>query len=130
MTKDGVETDLDLGHYERFLDLELTRKNTTLSGRLLRDLIADERAGKFGGQTVQMVPHLTNSIKAAIREAADGDVHIMEIGGTVGDYEGLSFIEAIRGFALDVGRDNCLFVHIVSILQKFLSVLLNLIKSF
>ncbi len=69
-------------------------------------MIADERAGKFGGQTVQMVPHLTNSIKAAIREAAEGDVHIVEIGGTVGDYEGLSFIEAIRGFALDVGSGN------------------------
>ncbi len=113
VTRDGAETDLDLGHYERFLDLELTRKNTTLSGRLLRDLINDERAGKFGGQTVQMVPHLTNAIKQAIHEAAEGDVHIVEIGGTVGDYEGLSFIEAIRGFALDVGRDNCLFVHVV-----------------
>ena len=65
-SSDVCSSDLDLGHYERFLDLELTRKNTTLSGRLLRDLIADERAGKFGGQTVQMVPHLTNSIKAAI----------------------------------------------------------------
>ncbi len=113
VTRDGAETDLDLGHYERFLDLELTRKNTTLSGRLLRDLINDERAGKFGGQTVQMVPHLTNAIKQAIHEAAEGDVHIVEIGGTVGDYEGLSFIEAIRGFALDVGRENCLFVHVV-----------------
>ena len=113
VTRDGAETDLDLGHYERFLDLELTRKNSTLSGRLLRDLIADERAGKFGGQTVQMVPHLTNAIKQAIHEAAEGDVHIVEIGGTVGDYEGLSFIEAIRGFALDVGRENCLFVHVV-----------------
>lgn len=113
VTKDGAETDLDLGHYERFLDLELTQKNATLSGRLLRDLIADERAGKFGGQTVQMVPHLTNSIKKAIHLAAEGDVHIVEIGGTVGDYEGLSFIEAIRGFALDVGRENCLFVHVV-----------------
>ena len=87
VTKDGAETDLDLGHYERFLDLELTQKNATLSGRLLRDLIADERAGKFGGQTVQMVPHLTNSIKKAIHLAAEGDVHIVEIGGTVGDYE-------------------------------------------
>ena len=113
VTKDGAETDLDLGHYERFLDLELTQKNATLSGRLLRDLIADERAGKFGGQTVQMVPHLTNSIKKAIHLAAEGDIHIVEIGGTVGDYEGLSFIEAIRGFALDVGRENCLFVHVV-----------------
>ena len=113
VTKDGAETDLDLGHYERFLDLELTQKNATLSGRLLRDLISDERAGKFGGQTVQLVPHLTNSIKRAITEAAEGDVHIVEIGGTVGDYEGLSFIEAIREYAHEVGRENCLFVHVV-----------------
>ncbi|MDO5343468.1 MAG: CTP synthase [Candidatus Saccharibacteria bacterium] len=113
VTKDGAETDLDLGHYERFLDLELTRKNSTLSGRLLRDLINDERAGKFGGKTVQLVPHLTNAIKRAIHEAADGDVHLVEIGGTVGDYESLSFIEAIRDFAHEVGRENCLFVHVV-----------------
>lgn len=113
VTKDGAETDLDLGHYERFLDLELTRKNSTLSGRLLRDLINDERAGKFGGQTVQLVPHLTNAIKQAIHQAAEGEVHLVEIGGTVGDYESLSFIEAIREFAQEVGRDNCLFVHVV-----------------
>lgn len=113
VTKDGAETDLDLGHYERFLDLELTQKNATLSGRLLRDLIADERAGKFGGQTVQLVPHLTNSIKRSITEAAEGQVHIVEIGGTVGDYESLSFIEAIREYSHEVGRDNCLFVHVV-----------------
>ena len=113
VTRDGAETDLDLGHYERFLDLELTQKNATLSGRLFRDLIADERAGKFGGQTVQLVPHLTNSIKKSIHEAATGDIHLVEIGGTVGDYEGLSFIEAIREFSLDVGRENCLFVHVV-----------------
>ncbi|OYW79993.1 MAG: hypothetical protein B7Z19_03960, partial [Polynucleobacter sp. 32-46-5] len=75
--------------------------------------ITDERAGKFGGQTVQLVPHLTNSIKNAITEAADGEVHIVEIGGTVGDYEGLSFVEAIREYAHDVGRENCLFVHVV-----------------
>lgn len=113
VTKDGAETDLDLGHYERFLDQELTLKNTTLSGRLLRDLIADERAGKFGGETVQLVPHLTNSIKKAIHQAAEGDIHIVEIGGTVGDFESLSFIEAIREFSMDVGRENCLFVHVV-----------------
>ena len=113
VTKDGAETDLDLGHYERFLDQELTRKNTTLSGRLLRDLIADERAGKFGGQTVQLVPHLTDAIKRAIHEAAEGEIHIVEIGGTVGDFEGLSFIEAIREFSQEVGRENCLFVHVV-----------------
>ena len=114
VTKDGAETDLDLGHYERFLDLELTQKNATLSGRLLSNLIADERAGKFGGKTVQLVPHLTGAIQDAIELAADGsDVHIVEIGGTVGDYEGLSFVEAIREFAGRVGRENCMYVHVV-----------------
>lgn len=114
VTVDGAETDLDLGHYERFLDLELTQKNATLSGRLLQQLIADERAGKFGGKTVQLVPHLTGAIQDAIQLAADGsDVHIVEIGGTVGDYEGLSFVEAIREFAGRVGRENCLYVHVV-----------------
>lgn len=114
VTKDGAETDLDLGHYERFLDLELTQKNATLSGRLLLDLIASERAGKLSGKTVQLVPHLTNAIQAAIEKAGKGnDIHIVEIGGTVGDYEGLSYIEAIREFAQKVGRENCLFVHVV-----------------
>lgn len=114
VTKDGAETDLDLGHYERFLDLELTQKNATLSGKLLSQLIADERAGKFNGQTVQLVPHLTGAIKDAIAAAGEGsDVHIVEVGGTVGDYEGLSFIEAIRDFATRVGRENCFYVHVV-----------------
>ncbi len=114
VTKDGAETDLDLGHYERFLDIELTQKNATLSGRLLSNLIADERAGKFGGKTVQLVPHLTNAIQDAIALAGDGsDVHIVEIGGTVGDYEGLSFVEAIREFGQKIGRENCLYVHVV-----------------
>ena len=116
VTRDGAETDLDLGHYERFLDIELTQKSATLAGRLLFELIADERAGKFGGQTVQLVPHLTQAIQRAILEAAeesDSDVHIVEIGGTVGDYEGLSFIEAIREFSQKNGRDHCLFVHVV-----------------
>ncbi len=114
VTVDGAETDLDLGHYERFLNLELTQKNATLSGRLMQQLIADERSGKFGGKTVQLVPHLTGAIQDAIQDAADGaDVHIVEIGGTVGDYEGLSFVEAIREFASRVGRENCLYVHVV-----------------
>ncbi|MEO5950742.1 MAG: CTP synthase [Candidatus Saccharimonadales bacterium] len=114
VTKDGAETDLDLGHYERFLDIELTQKSATLSGRLLRDLIADERAGKFGGKTVQLVPHLTAAIQRDIEKAAKGsDVHFVEIGGTVGDYEALSFIEAIREFSRKVGRSNCLFIHVV-----------------
>lgn len=114
VTKDGAETDLDLGHYERFLDLELTQKNATLSGKLLSQVIADERAGKFNGQTIQLIPHLTNAIQDAIQLAANGsDIHIVEIGGTVGDYEGLSYVEAIREFAGRVGRENCLYVHVV-----------------
>jgi CTP synthase len=114
VTKDGAETDLDLGHYERFLDLELTQKNATLSGKLLQELIEDERAGKFRGKTVQLVPHLTQAIQRAILAAGKGsDVHIVEIGGTVGDYEGLSYVEAIREFAQRVGREKCLFVHVV-----------------
>ena len=114
VTRDGAETDLDLGHYERFLDIELTQKNATLAGRLLSDLIMNERAGKFGGKTVQLVPHLTQAIQDAILTSANGsDIHIVEIGGTVGDYEGLSFVEAIREFAQKVGRDRCLFVHVV-----------------
>jgi CTP synthase len=114
VTKDGAETDLDLGHYERFLDIELTQQNATLSGRLLRDLIADERAGRFGGKTIQLVPHLTGAIQDSIVIASkDCDVHFVEIGGTVGDYEGLSFVEAIREFARKVGRENCLYIHVV-----------------
>ena len=114
VTRDGAKTDLDLGHYERFLDIETTKKSATLSGRLLLELIEDERAGKFGGKTVQLVPHLTQAIQRAIVEAGeDSDIHIVEIGGTVGDYEGLSFIEAIRELGQRVGRSNCLFVHVV-----------------
>ena len=114
VTKDGAETDLDLGHYERFLDIELTQKNATLQGRLMKELIEDERAGKMHGKTVQYVPHLSNKIQKAIATAGAGsEFHIVEIGGTVGDYEGLSFIEAIREFAQKVGRAHCLFVHVV-----------------
>ena len=114
VTKDGAETDLDLGHYERFLDVEMTRDSITLSGKLYQDLINKERAGGFHGRTVQLVPHLTDSIHDAILRAGDGsDVHIVEIGGTVGDYEGLAFIEAIRTFADIVGRENCLYVSVV-----------------
>ncbi|HET8689904.1 MAG TPA: CTP synthase [Candidatus Saccharimonadales bacterium] len=114
VTRDGAETDLDLGHYERFLDVELTQSSATLSGRLLKTLIEDERAGKFLGRTIQLVPHLTAAIKNAIRISSVGSqVHIVELGGTVGDYEGLSFVEAIREFASEVGRDNCVFVHVV-----------------
>ncbi len=114
VTKDGAETDLDLGHYERFLDEELTQSSSLMSGRVLRRVIEDERAGKYEGQSVQIVPHVMNTIQGYIREASEGfDVHIVEIGGTVGDLESLSFIEAIREFNLSVGRENCLYVHVV-----------------
>jgi CTP synthase len=114
VTKDGAETDLDLGHYERFLDEELTRGSSLMSGRVLLKVIQDERAGKYGGDDVQIIPHLTRAIQKYILEAGEGyDVHIVEIGGTVGDYESLSFIEAIREFAMAVGRENCLYVHVV-----------------
>lgn len=114
VTKDGAETDLDLGHYERFLDMELTQSSSFMSGRVLQRVIADERAGKYQGKTVQFIPHVTAAIQDEIIATADGyDVHIVEIGGTVGDYEGLSFIEAIRELAMRVGRENCLFVHVV-----------------
>ncbi len=114
VTKDGAETDLDLGHYERFLDIELTQESSLMSGRVLRELIEGERAGKYLGKTVQVVPHLTNLIQEHIIKASQGfDVHMVEIGGTVGDIEGLSFIESIRELSRKVGRENCIFVHVV-----------------
>ncbi len=114
VTKDGAETDLDLGHYERFIDEELTQSSSLMSGRVLLKLIQDERAGKFEGDDVQIIPHLTGSIQEHIIEASKGyDVHIVEIGGTVGDYESLSFIEAIRELGVRVGLENCCYVHVV-----------------
>ena len=113
VTKDGAETDLDLGHYERFLDEETTNDSITLSGRLLKQLIEDERSGKFLGKTVQLVPHLTSAIQASIERAGKAsDVHIVEIGGTVGDYEGLSFVEAAREFA-QKRPGEVAFIHVV-----------------
>ncbi len=114
VTKDGAETDLDLGHYERFVDEEMTSASSLMSGRVLLKLIQDERAGKFDGDDVQIIPHLTGAIQDWIIKAGEGyDVHIVEIGGTVGDYESLSFVEAIRELGLKVGLDNCLYVHVV-----------------
>lgn len=114
VTGDGAETDLDLGHYERFLDQELTQSSSVMSGRILSQVIEDERKGKYLGQTIQFIPHVTNASQKAILEASNGfDVQIVEIGGTVGDYEGLSFLEAIRELAFKVGRQNCLYVHVV-----------------
>jgi CTP synthase len=114
VTKDGAETDLDLGHYERFIDQELTQSSSLMSGRVLRKVINDERAGKYEGQSVQIVPHVMNAIQEYIQEAGEGhDVHIVEIGGTVGDLESQSFLEAIREFGLRVGLEHCVYVHVV-----------------
>lgn len=114
VTKDGAETDLDLGHYERFIDEELTQNSSVMSGRIMRKVFDDERNGKYDGKTVQFIPHVTNAIQQEIIKSSEGyDVHIVEIGGTVGDFEGLSFIEAIREFSLKVGRENSVFVHVV-----------------
>ncbi|MBO4276463.1 CTP synthase [Candidatus Saccharibacteria bacterium] len=114
VTHDGVETDLDLGHYERFLDFETSKYSITLSGSIYKELIERERAGGFHGKTVQLVPHFTGLVCEKIEKASvDSDIHIVEIGGTVGDYEGLPFVEAIRLFANKVGRKNCLYVSVV-----------------
>ena len=114
VTHDGVETDLDLGHYERFLDFETNKYSITLSGGIYKELIEKERSGGFHGKTVQLVPHFTNLVCEKIeRASANSDIHIVEIGGTVGDYEGLPFIEAIRLFANKVGRRNCLYLSVV-----------------
>lgn len=114
VTHDGAETDLDLGHYERFLDIETNKYSITLSGAIYKELIERERSGKFGGKTVQLVPHFTGMVQEKILRAGEGsDIHIVEIGGTVGDYESLGFLEAIRTFATKVGRSNCLFVSVV-----------------
>ncbi len=114
VTKDGAETDLDLGHYERFLDQELTQSSSLMAGRVLRRVMDDERDGKYLGKTIQYIPHVTSAFQEEIQKASEGfDVHIAEIGGTVGDYESLSLIEAIREFAFKIGRDHCMFVHVV-----------------
>ncbi len=113
VTDDGAETDLDLGHYERFTHAHLTQSNNLTSGRIYENIITRERRGDYLGKTVQVIPHVTNEIKAACRKvAADVDVAIVEIGGTVGDIESLPFLEAIRQMRHDEGRDNTLFVHL------------------
>jgi CTP synthase len=113
VTDDGAETDLDLGHYERFTHAALTQSNNLTSGRIYENIITRERRGDYLGKTVQVIPHVTNEIKAACRKvAADVDVAIVEIGGTVGDIESLPFIEAIRQMRHEEGRENTLFVHL------------------
>src|SRR5579883_1699333 len=115
---DGAETDLDLGHYERFTQAPLTRDCNYTTGKIYLSVIQKEREGRYyEGKTVQVIPHVTDEIKEAIHRLAsdDVDVVITEIGGTVGDIEGLPFLEAIRQFALDVGKQNCMYIHLTLI---------------
>ncbi|MFQ1042589.1 glutamine hydrolyzing CTP synthase [Gilliamella sp. CG16] len=113
VTEDGAETDLDLGHYERFIRTKMTRKNNFTTGRIYSDVLRKERRGDYLGATVQVIPHITNEIKSRVIAGAKGfDVAIVEIGGTVGDIESLPFLEAIRQLAVDVGREHTLFMHL------------------
>lgn len=116
VTDDGAETDLDLGHYERFLNVPMSRKNNTTSGAIYNHVIAKERRGDYLGGTVQVIPHITDEIKSVVLSLSEGegapDVAIIEIGGTVGDIEGLPFLEAIRQLRSELGRDNCLNIHL------------------
>ncbi len=113
VTDDGAETDLDLGHYERFIDESLSQANNITTGRIYQNVITKERRGDYLGATVQVIPHITDEIKSAIRRLAPNhDVVITEVGGTVGDIESLPFLEAIRQFRQEVGRENAIFVHL------------------
>ncbi|HET9285818.1 MAG TPA: CTP synthase [Candidatus Angelobacter sp.] len=113
VTDDGAETDLDLGHYERFTHARLSRDNNWTTGRIYEQIITKERRGDYLGKTVQVIPHVTNEIKAAMKKVAqDVDVALVEIGGTVGDIESLPFLEAIRQMRQELGRDNTLFIHV------------------
>ncbi len=113
VTEDGAETDLDLGHYERFTNVTLTKYNNTTSGKLYHSLLEKERRGQFLGATVQVIPHFTNEIIKSIEKAAKGsDIALIEIGGTVGDIESLPFLEAIRQMGLELGRENAVFIHL------------------
>ena len=113
VTDDGGETDLDLGHYERFTSARVTRDHNITTGKVYFSVIQKERRGDYLGRTVQVIPHITDEIKALIRKVGAGqDVVIVEVGGTVGDIEGLPFLEAIRQLKKDVGKDNVLYVHL------------------
>ena len=116
VTDDGAETDLDLGHYERFIDRSLSQANNVTTGRIYLNVITKERRGEYLGSTVQVIPHITDEIKSAMRRVApENDIVIVEIGGTVGDIESQPFLEAIRQFRHDVGRENAIFVHLTLI---------------
>jgi CTP synthase len=113
VTEDGAETDLDLGHYERFIRTKMTKRNNFTSGRIYQDILARERKGEFLGATIQVIPHITNDIKRRVIEGAEGyDIAMVEVGGTVGDMESQPFLEAIRQLALEVGRERAMFMHL------------------
>jgi CTP synthase len=113
VTQDGAETDLDLGHYERFLKTRLTKKNNFTTGQVYESVLRKERKGEYLGATVQVIPHITNEIKRRIYASAEGmDVTIIEVGGTVGDIESLPFLETIRQIGIELGRDRALFIHL------------------
>src|SRR3970040_1747297 len=113
VTDDGAETDLDLGHYERFTNAHLTRDHNWTTGRIYESIITKERRGDYLGKTVQVIPHVTDEIKAAFKKVTDGvDVVIVEIGGTVGDIESLPFLEAMRQMRLELGAEHTVFVHV------------------
>src|ERR1700709_2694238 len=114
VTDDGAETDLDLGHYERFTHARLTRDNNLTTGRIYEQIITKERRGDYLGKTVQVIPHVTNEIQDFVKRGADEkmDVAIVEIGGTVGDIESLPFLEAVRQMSLKMGPSNCAFLHL------------------
>ena len=115
VTEDGAETDLDLGHYERFIDEDLNRFSNLTTGKVYWNVLTKERRGEYLGETVQVIPHITNEIKSfvySVGKKTDADVVITEIGGTIGDIESQPFIEAIRQISLEVGKDNALFIHV------------------
>lgn len=118
VTEDGAETDLDLGHYERFIDEDLNRYSNLTTGKVYWNVLNKERRGEYLGETVQVIPHITNEIKSfiySVREKTDADIVITEIGGTTGDIESQPFLEAIRQVSLEAGRGNCLFIHVTLI---------------
>src|SRR5688572_5508864 len=120
VTDDGAETDLDLGHYERFIDENLTRASNVTTGQIYSSVIGRERRGDFLGGTIQVIPHITNELKHRVQLASrqhESDVVIVEVGGTIGDIEGQAYIEAIRQMRRDVGRENCLNIHVTLLPQ-------------
>ena len=113
VTQDGAETDLDLGHYERFIRTKMTKRNNFTTGKIYSEVLRKERRGDYLGATIQVIPHITNEIKARVIDGAAGhDVAIVEVGGTVGDIESLPFLEALRQLAVQVGRERTIFMHL------------------